>query len=387
MASFTPTQTSGADAARSNDRASWFNLANSNEVNSPALLIYPDRIEGNIRRMIAIVRDVGRLRPHIKTNKMPEVLRMLLDHQITKFKCATIAEAEMAAQCGAPDVLLAYQLVGPNVERFLKLIRTFPRTKFSTIADNADALRALSNQATEAKIRVEVLLDIDCGQHRTGIPSELGALELYRFLCSLPNLQAGGLHAYDGHIHDSDLATRAAKCESAFAPVRTLLQELLGAELAVPRTVAGGTPTFPIHAKRMDVECSPGTCVFWDFGYASKFGDLDFVWAAIVLSRVISKPGGDRLCLDLGHKAIASEMPHPRVHFLNLPDAKAVVHSEEHLVVETEQAGEFPIGAVLYGVPWHICPTVNLHSEAVVVRHGRAHEQWRIVGRERRLVI
>ena len=98
---------------------------------------------------------------------------MLLDHQITKFKCATIAEAEMAAQCGAPDVLLAYQLVGPNVERFLKLIRTFPRTKFSTIADNADALRALSNQATEAKIRVEVLLDIDCGQHRTGIPSEL----------------------------------------------------------------------------------------------------------------------------------------------------------------------------------------------------------------------
>src|SRR5207302_169959 len=83
---------------------------------------------------------------------------------------------------------------------------------------------------------------------------------------------------------------------------------------------AGGTPTFPIHARRADLECSPGTCVFWDASSASKLPDLSFLPAALVLTRVISKPAPDRLCLDLGHKALASEMPHPRVQFLNLPD-------------------------------------------------------------------
>jgi len=149
--------------------------------------------------------------------------------------------------------------------------------------------------------------------------------------------------------------------------------------------VAGGTPTFPIHAQRKDVECSPGTCVLWDAGYASKLPDLDFVPAALVLTRVISKPAADRLCLDLGHKAIASENPHPRVQFLNLPNAKAVMHSEEHLVIESVNASELSVGDCLYGVPWHVCPTVSLHSEAVTVRDHKAGECWRITARERHL--
>ena len=114
---------------------------------------------------------------------------------------------------------------------------------------------------------------------------------------------------------------------------------------------------------------------------------MDFLNAALVLTRVVSKPGGNRLCLDLGHKAIASENPHPRVIFLNLPDARGVSHSEEHLVVETERAGEIELGACLYGVPWHVCPTVALHSEAVIVENGRATQHWKIAGRERKLTI
>jgi D-serine deaminase-like pyridoxal phosphate-dependent protein len=133
------------------------------------------------------------------------------------------------------------------------------------------------------------------------------------------------------------------------------------------------------------VECSPGTCVFWDFGYGSKLPDLDFLPAALLLTRVISKPGPNLLCLDLGHKAVASENPHPRVQLLNLPEAKAVGHSEEHLVVETERAHEFAVGDCLYGNPWHICPTVALHGQAVVVRNGQVTERWRVAARERAL--
>jgi len=151
--------------------------------------------------------------------------------------------------------------------------------------------------------------------------------------------------------------------------------------------VAGGTPTFPIHAKDDSYECSPGTCVLWDFGYAENFADLDFLMAALILTRVVSKPGVNRLCLDLGHKAIAAENPPPRVQFPNLPDATALSHSEEHLVIETKYAGRFSVGDCLFGVPRHICPTVALYSEASIVRDERVTERWRIVARDRRLTV
>src|SRR5438874_4023494 len=365
----------------------WHRLSNEGDVPSPALLIYRDRVEENIGRMIRIAGDVGRLRPHMKTHKMAEVIRMQVERGITRFKCATIAEAEMTAAAGAEDVLLAYQPVGPNVDRFVELVSRFPGARLSCTADNPSSVRELSEAAVRSSTHFEVLLDLDVGQHRTGIAPDSRALDLYRLIAALPALAPGGLHAYDGHIHDPDAAERTAACESAFAPVEALRRKLEGEGLSVPRVVAGGTPTFPMHARRGHVECSPGTCVLWDAGYGKTLPDLDFLPAALVLTRVVSKPTPDRLCLDLGHKAVASEMPHPRVEFLGLPDAKAVLHSEEHLVVETAQAGEFALGDCLYGVPWHICPTVALHSEAVVVQNGKATRRWKTVARERRLMI
>jgi D-serine deaminase-like pyridoxal phosphate-dependent protein len=106
-----------------------------------------------------------------------------------------------------------------------------------------------------------------------------------------------------------------------------------------------------------------------------------------VLTRVISKPEAYLLCLDLGHKAIASEVPPPRVQLLGLGDTRAVGHSEEHLVVETSRADQFPVGSHFYGMPWHICPTVALHDEAVVITNGRAEERWQVVGRARTITI
>ncbi|MEO7299276.1 MAG: D-TA family PLP-dependent enzyme [Verrucomicrobiota bacterium] len=365
----------------------WFAVNNVEEIDSPALLIYPERVEENVRRMIALAGGPHRLRPHVKTHKLPELIRLQMNLGITKFKCATIAEAEMVANCGAPDIFLAYQVVGPKLHRFIQLARKFPQINFSVLIDDEQALRALSHAATEAQLKIGVFLDLDCGMHRCGIPADESAMKLYRLISQLPGLKTAGLHAYDGHIADSDLNVRTQKCEAAFAPVAALREKLLQAGLSVPRIVAGGTPTFPIHARRAEVECSPGTCVLWDEGYGSRCRDLDFLHAALVLTRVISKPGGNRLCLDLGHKAIASENPHPRVIFLNLPDAKAVMHSEEHLVIETEQAEKFSVGNCFYGVPWHICPTVALYSEAVVVQNGEAKSRWKITARDRALTL
>src|SRR5436190_13866487 len=294
----------------------WYEVSNVDEVDSPALLIYPDRVEENVRRMIAMTGGADRLCPHVKTHKLAELIQLQLKLGITKFKCATIAEAEMVASCGAPDVLLAHQPVGPKLQRLIRLAKEYPQTKFSTIADDETVIGNISAAATAAKIKIPVLIDIDCGMGRSGISPGKRAGELYRLIATSPGLIASGLHVYDGHLHDADPVIRSQKCEECFAPSDKFRKELLDAGLPVPRMIVGGTPTFPMHAGRPDVECSPGTCVLWDAGYGTRCLDLDFMNAALVLTRVISKPGKNRLCLDLGHKAIAAENPHPRVLFL-----------------------------------------------------------------------
>lgn len=365
----------------------WYTIDNVDEVPSPALLVYPARVDENIHRMIAMTGGTQRLRTHVKTHKMAEVIRRELAAGITKFKCATIAEAEMVADCGAPDVMLAYQPVGPNAQRLARLAASFLGTRFSAVADDAGAVRRLSAACVAAGVEIEVLLDIDVGMHRSGIAPGEAAVALYRLIAELPGLVPGGLHVYDGHIRAHDPEERTRETAAAFVPADELRTELVAAGLSVPRVVAGGTPTFPMHARREDLECSPGTCVFWDHSYQTKFPDLEFVNAAMVLTRVVSKPTPDRLCLDLGYKAISPDNADPRVFFPELPDAKMVVHSEEHLAIETSRAGEYAVGDVLYGVPNHVCPTVALYEEAVVVENGRAVDRWRVIARDRKLTV
>ncbi|HEY3665945.1 MAG TPA: D-TA family PLP-dependent enzyme, partial [Polyangiaceae bacterium] len=341
----------------------------------------------NLRRMVAQAGDPGRLCPHVKTHKLPQVIARQIELGVRKFKAATIAEAEMCAAAAASQVLLAHAPVGPRAERLVALVRAFPRTAFAVIVDDAGVARHLSGVVGRAGVSLDVLLDIDCGMHRSGIAAGPGAEELYRLVSTLPGLRAVGLHAYDGHIHDTDLAVRRARCEEALMPVLALRDRLRAAGFSVSRLVIGGTPTFPLLAARADVECSPGTSVLWDYGYATTLPDLDYLCAAALLTRVTSRPLPNRLCLDLGHKAVGSEMPQPRVIVLGLEDAKLVGHSEEHLLLETERAGEYPPGSVLYALPWHICPTVNLHSEVVPVEQRRASARWPVAARSRRISI
>src|SRR5258708_6801416 len=119
-------------------------LSDLPSVFSPALVFYPELIRNNIKRVIEMAGTPDRLRPHVKTHKTREIAKMLLDAGVTRHKCATIAEAEMLAGVGTPDVLIAYPLVGPNVGRLAHLIRKFPGTKFSTLIDHPDAARSLA---------------------------------------------------------------------------------------------------------------------------------------------------------------------------------------------------------------------------------------------------
>lgn len=360
-------------------------IENEHEVPSPALLVYRSRIEANLDRMLSHAGGPDRLRPHVKTHKTPQVVTMQVQRGITRCKAATIAEAEMAAGAGASDILLAVQPVGPAVTRLLGLVDAYPGVRFRTLVDDAAAAHTLGAAFAARGAAVDVLLDLDVGQHRTGVAPGREAVALARRLIDVSGVRLVGLHAYDGHLVIPDPAERLREVDALHVRLGQLRDELERGGVEVPLVVAGGTPTFAMHASRGGVECSPGTSVLWDAGYQARLSDLHFTIAAALLGRVISRPGSDRLCLDLGHKAVASEMPHPRIVFPAFPDARAHVHSEEHLVIETAHAARFPVGSVVYGIPWHICPTVALHSSLHVVEAGRVVEEWPVTARARRL--
>lgn len=363
----------------------WYCINNINEIDSPALVIYKDRVIQNIGTAISMVGDVNRLRPHVKTHKTQEAAQLTMDEGINKFKCATIAEAEMLAMINAPDVLLAYQPVGPKLKRLITLIQKYPATKFSCLVDNMESAKYFADAAIENDIVITVYIDLNIGMNRTGILPGLKAIELYSFCINTKGIKPIGLHAYDGHIRTIDFEQRTIECDKAFKSVTDMQQQLQQKGFDKPIIIAGGSPTFPIHAKRKDVECSPGTFVYWDKTY-QRYTEQTFETAALVITRIISLPDETKLCLDLGHKSISSENElNNRVYFLNAPYVKFVSHSEEHLVVEAYPGHPYKAGDILYGLPVHICPTCALYERAHVVQNNKVAKEWKMMARDRKI--
>lgn len=363
----------------------WYTLAEPDAVATPALAVYPERVEANLRRMLDIAGGPDRVWPHVKTHKLAEIVALELRHGLRRFKCSTIAEAELLAASGAGAVMLALQPVGPHAARLARLAAAFPAVEWLTVVDDRAVAERLSAAAVASGVRLGVLVDLDTGMHRSGIAPGPEAAALYAHLAELPGLWPAGLHVYDGQCRERDRAERAAHVEADFAPVARLAGVLRAAGRDVPRIVCGGSPSFPVHARHPDRETSPGTFVFWDVNYGTKFPDLPFEPAALLLGRVLSKPGPGRLCLDLGYKAVSPDNPDLRVELLDVPEARVTNHSEEHLAVETPAAARFMVGDLVYGVPFHVCPTVALHQEVLVIRERRVAERWRVAARDRRL--
>jgi len=374
-----------------NTNMSWYTIQDIDLLDTPALVVYPDRVRENIDRAIAMVGDAARLRPHVKTHKSPAVTQLMLDAGIGRFKCATIAEAEMLAIQGAPDVLLAYQPIGPKAGRLVKLIDRFPNTRFSCLIDHPGSATAMAAIFAAAGLNVPAWLDINAGMNRTGIVPDDSALQLYQTATALRGITPVGLHVYDGHIRDTDPVVLQQQCDAAFAGVLALRERiaaLLPGSPLLP-VIAGGSPTFSVHAAReSDIQCSPGTFVYWDKGYGDQFPAQPFRPAALVVTRVISRLGDSRLCLDLGHKSIAAENQlDRRVGFLNGEGLVPVGQSEEHLVVEAGAGHGYAIGTVFYGIPYHICPTVALYDRVFTIEDGKVSGEWRNVARDRQLTI
>ncbi|NND07140.1 MAG: D-TA family PLP-dependent enzyme [Saprospiraceae bacterium] len=354
-----------------------YQIKNRAGLDSPALLVFPNIVEENIRQAIELLGSADKLRPHVKTVKSIEPIQMAMAAGINQFKCSTIAEAELVALAGAPDVLLCYQLSHPRGLRLRSLRELYPATTFSCLVDNK--LSAALTSELFADDPIDVMIDVNCGMGRTGIRAEDVSL-LYSDIRDLPGIRIVGLHAYDGHIHDQDLEERKDKAAAVTDLVSRVRKQIDDQSLLL---VIGGSPTFHLYADLENVHCSPGTFFLWDAGYGAQYPDLPFVPAALVLTRVLSIVDEHILCLDMGSKAVAPDPPLPRAVFPEVSGVQVEGHYEEHMIVRVDQTSKYRVGDAWLAVPIHICPTVNLYQHFVTIEDGVSSGSWKIIARDR----
>ncbi len=366
-----------------------YSFEGEESVISPQLVYYKEIIEENIQRMISYAEGPERLWPHVKTHKMAEVVKLQMQYGIDRFKCATIAEAEMCAAAGAKKVTLAYPLVGPNIPRFLTLAKTFPETEFFAISDCTEQVELAAMAAVKEQTEIQMLMDVDTGQHRTGVPMEQ-VEAVYRQWAKLPGICMRGMHCYDGHRHESDCQVRNREVTALNEQIEPMKHALRDSGMDCGIIIFGGTPSFPCHQKLNRDYLSPGTCVIQDAGYAAAYPDLPFEPGAAVLTRVISVQGEDTFTLDMGTKAVATDPNPERAVLVGMEYAATVLQNEEHWVVKLppEHRADMPkVGDVMFAVPMHVCPTSALYPSVPVIEKGKLTDWWEVTARNRKLSI
>jgi D-serine deaminase-like pyridoxal phosphate-dependent protein len=307
---------------------------------------------------------------------------------IKKVKCATIAEAELAALHKIQDVLLAYQPVGVKKNRWISLIQKYPETQFSTIVDNLESAKALNGIAENNKLTLNIYLDLNAGMNRTGVPISDQWTDLASEIISLNNIHFEGIHIYDGHLKGS-VEERNIQASNSFSIIKKELEKTQQKANYELKIVAGGSNTFPFYARQDKVECSPGTFVFWDSNYQTNLLEQGFKPALIIVGTIISKPTNSTICIDIGYKAVSSENPiDKRLVILNDENLIPISHSEEHLILENRGQNQYAIGDTIYAQPYHVCPTCALYDSVQVInKEHQICDEWKVVARSRKITI
>lgn len=353
-------------------------VANPDAIETPALVVFEDKLQDNIRALVKQVGGAENLMPHVKTHKSAYILRQQIAAGIRKFKCATLKECEMVAQEGADEIMLAYPLGQKlKAKRFVQLQKIYPKTRLSAVASWNVHLQILSEAAGEGGTSVAVFADLDVGMHRTGIAPGEPAYQLCLEIAKTPNLSFGGLHAYDGHNNQVNPADREKAADEALQVVRALEERLKQAGLETPSIVMGGSPCYPYYAREHGISGSPGTTVYWDGTYMHQMPDMPFRCAALVLTQVVdANPELGLATLDLGSKAVCSDKPlEQRAEFPGYPRLTLVKQNEEHGVVQTN-GHQLSIGDYLVAIPGHVCTAVVRYPGAWLINSQGAVVRW-----------
>lgn len=355
---------------------------------TPALLIYPDRVDANIRAVVAQCgAQPSRWRPHVKTAKIGDVMARFLAHGITRFKCATAKEMRTLLELGAPDVLLSFPVVGANAARVRALAAAHPKSRVSVLVESVQHLAAFSGSG------LGVFVDCNPGMDRTGLdPANVAGLVSLANAISAAGCTFRGLHWYDGHLHGMEPRERDRVAHKGYDSLLALVAQLKSRGLAPAEIIVAGTPASPCalsyhrwNETGAEVEISPGTVVYND---ATSLEQMPPEWglvpAALVLSTVVSHPRAARVTCDAGHKTVSADAGVPTCSVVGHNEWTPAKPSEEHLPIDVPAGTAVPaIGSHVLLLPRHICPTVNNFDEALFVRAGRVERTVVVTARGR----
>lgn len=346
------------------------------ELDTPALLLDLDAVERNLGAMAAAFAGrTTKLRPHAKTHKSPILARMQLERGAIGICCAKLGEAEVLVDGGVREVLITTELVGaPKLRRLTALA---PRADLTVVVDGGEAAHALSEAAEAAGLRLRTLVDVDVGQHRTGVaPSE--ALALARFAAGLPGLRLAGIQGYEGHCqHVVDAGERRAQNAASMRLLCETAAAFAQAGLPTGIVTTGGTGTGAFAAEFAAItDVQPGSYVVMDAQYGGVEG-VRFEPALTVAATVISARPGEAI-VDAGYKTLSCDVGAPRV--LGLP-AEFRFAGDEHGKLVFAGGATLEVGTIVSIQPSHCDTTIALHDEYVVHRGGTVVDRWPIAGR------
>ncbi len=356
------------------------------EVSTPALTIDLDVLERNLDRMADLCRRQGLgLRPHTKTHKTPQVARMQVGRGAVGLTVAKVGEAEVMADAGLDDILVAFPVLGAEKLRRLAEIASTRRILLSLDAETT--AQEVSRAATAQGVTIGVLVEFDVGFHRCGLEPGPACVELANKIARLPGLEFRGLMTYFGNVWGSadDRRAEAAKVAERVKEVLEAFQEV---GIPVEIVSGGSTPSAEFaHLVPGLTEIRPGTYVYNDMNTyyqgACRLEDC----AARVVATVVSTAVPGRAIIDAGSKTLSSDALGSGAksgygYAVEAPDAPLVKLNEEHGHLDiTKSSHRFFVGEVLTVIPNHVCTCVNMHDEVFTLRNGEVQDCWRVAAR------
>ena len=344
------------------------------ELDTPTLLLDRAASDRNLAKMAAFFQDrPAKLRPHFKNHKCVTLAKRQLAAGAVGMTCAKLAEAEILVENGVENVLIANQIVGDaKISRLVKLAR---KAQIAVAVDHIEQAAAISRAATAAGSIVNLLIEVDIGMGRCGVPAGLPALELARQLTDLPGVRFAGLQAYEGHlVNVLDRAERTTRARAAMQRAVDTRRQIEAAGIPVPCISGCSSATYNSTGALEGVdEVQAGTYATMDIQYQRLAPEFDIALSLLV--RVISRPAADKAVLDLGVKGAGCEFGVPAIR--DYPQVEIPFFlAEEHTVVNN--APNWKIGDVVQLIPSHACTTCNLHRELVVHENNHVVEIWPI---------
>jgi D-serine deaminase-like pyridoxal phosphate-dependent protein len=355
------------------------------EVDTPALLLDLDAFEHNLMRLTESLRGTSvRLRPHAKSHKCPEIALRQIARGAVGVCCQKVSEAEALVQGGVGDVMVANEVVGK--QKLARLAELARQARVSVCVDDAHNVADLAQAVGEARVTLDVLVEVNVGANRCGVEPGEPVVRLARLISDSPGLHFAGVHAYHGAAqHLRTPQQRREAIAQAASKVQATLQLLESSGLNAEIVTGAGTGTYALEAASgVYNEIQPGSYIFMDADYGRNLGDdgkpvREFAQSLFILATVMSHPVPTRAVVDAGLKAHSVDSGMPLVN--GVDGAAYTKASDEHGVIELAGPGTLKLGQKIRLVPGHCDPTVNLHDWLVCYRGENVEAIWPISAR------